>query len=155
MCGPQLQSLWAKSSSDGGPGESLVRHTSLVVEALAQLANRYPTLAERVRQRQLWHWAFWACWFHDLGKAATSFQAALRGQGEVWHHRHEVLSLSFLPAFCSSNSEDFPWIAAGILSHHRDASEILEKYNPRLDPYDWGCDQLVSEMDAGAWHALV
>lgn len=155
MCGSELQLLWAKSSLDGGPGESLVRHTSLVVEAFAQLANRYPTLAERVRQRQLWHRTFWACWFHDLGKAATSFQAALRGQGEVWHHRHEVLSLSFLPAFCLPDSEDFPWIAAGILSHHRDASEILEKYNPRLDPYDWGCDQLVSEIGTGAWHALV
>ena len=151
----ELQSVWAKSSSDSGPGESLVCHTSLVVEAFAQLAKRYPALAERVEHPRLWHRGFWTCWLHDLGKAASSFQAALRQQGKVWHHRHEVLSLSFLPVFCPPDSEDFPWIAAGIVSHHRDAPEILEKYNPRLDPYDWGCDQLASEVDPQVWQALV
>lgn len=150
-----LQSVWAKSSPGGGPGESLVQHTSLVVESFAQLVNRYPALAERVKQPSLWHRAFWACWLHDLGKAAKSFQATLRKKGEIWHHRHEVLSLSFLPVFFSPDSQDFPWIAAGIVSHHKDAPEFLEKYNPRLDPYDWGCDQLVSEIDAHIRHALV
>jgi len=86
--------------------------------------------------------------FHDLGKCARGFQAALRLGGRRWPHRHEVLSLAFLSCFCGPESDDFPWIAAGIASHHKDAPMILDElYNPRLHPDDWGCKDLASEID--------
>jgi CRISPR-associated endonuclease/helicase Cas3 len=31
---------------------------------------------------------------------------------------------------------------------------LEEKYNPRLDPFDWGCDQLAGEMDGDVWLVL-
>src|SRR5579864_3713795 len=110
----ELHGIWAKSAPQAQQGESLVEHTYAVVAALAQIASRYPALAERVSEARLWHRAFWSCWFHDLGKCARGFQAALRPGGQRWPHRHEVLSLAFLSCFCSPESDDFRWIAAGI-----------------------------------------
>lgn len=151
----RLRAIWAKSSSSGSDGESLLDHTSKVLSALKQLAGRYPCLSERVDDPRFWHKAFWSCCLHDLGKMARAFQAVLRARGTFWHHRHEVLSLGFLGCVCRPECDDFGWIAAGIASHHRDAEEILQrKYNPQLDPLDWGCDQLVSEVDEWAWLAL-
>jgi CRISPR-associated endonuclease/helicase Cas3 len=148
-----LRSIWAKSARNGGDGEGLIEHTYAVIGAFAQLARRYPALAERVGDPSLWHRAFWSCWFHDLGKMANGFQAVLR-QGGRWKHRHEVLSLAFLGCFLDTDCEDFGWVAAGIASHHKDAPLILEElYNPRLDPSDWGCSQLAAEIETGPWLA--
>jgi CRISPR-associated endonuclease/helicase Cas3 len=151
----KLRTIWAKSARQGLEGETLVEHTYRVVGALAQLAKRYPALAERVSEPRLWHRAFWSCWLHDLGKVARAFQASLRPGGRRWPHRHEVLSLAFLGCFCKPECKDFAWIAAGIGSHHKDAPLILEEmYNPRLDPFDWGCDQLAGEIEENIWLAV-
>jgi CRISPR-associated endonuclease/helicase Cas3 len=80
----------------------------------------------------------------------------LRSNGNPWHHRHEVLSLAFLPSFFRPEREDFQWIAAGIASHHKDAPVILEeKYNPRLSRFDWGADELAKELDQEMWQATL
>ena len=151
----ELRRVWAKSASAGQQGEGLVEHTYAVVGALAQIAGRYPALAQRVGEPRLWHRAFWSCWFHDLGKSAQGFQAALRPGGRRWSHRHEVLSLAFLGCFCRPESDDFRWIAAGILSHHKDAPVVLDElYNPRLDPADWGCQELAREIELNTWRTL-
>jgi len=151
-----LQSVWAKSGTSGGEGEALTLHTCRVVDAFTQLTRRYPTLPQTVEQPWLWHRAFWACWLHDFGKAARSFQECLRPGGKRWNHRHEVLSLAFLPCFSKPESEDFPWIAAAIASHHKDAPAILNTlYNQRLSPCDWGADQFVDELAEETWHALL
>jgi CRISPR-associated endonuclease/helicase Cas3 len=151
----ELCSIWAKSSRDGRDGETLVEHTYAVISAFAQLARRYPALAQRVGDPSLWHRAFWSCWFHDLGKIANGFQAVLRHKGMRWTHRHEVLSLAFLGCFLDAECEDFGWIAAGVASHHKDAPIILEElYNQRLDPEDWGCSQLADEIESGPWLAF-
>jgi CRISPR-associated endonuclease/helicase Cas3 len=151
----ELGAIWAKSAPQGAQGESLVKHTYRVASALAQLAKRYPALAERVSEPRLWHRAFWSCWLHDLGKVARAFQASLRPGGRRWPHRHEVLSLAFLGCFCKPECKDFAWVAAGIGSHHKDAPLILEQmYNPRLDPFDWGCDQLAGEIEENIWLAV-
>lgn len=152
--GASLRAIWAKSSTSGGDGESLLDHTSRVLSSLEQLARRHHTLSEQVDDPRFWHKAFWSCCLHDLGKAARAFQTALRTPGAFWGHRHEVLSIAFLGCVCEPQCDDFAWIAAGIASHHRDAREILQKYNPRLDPHDWGCDQLAAEVDEWAWLAL-
>ncbi len=69
---------------------------------------------------------------HDLGKAASAWQKFIRHpiRSRSWCHRHEVLSLAFLPWVAAPDSNDFAWIAAAIASHHRDAPLILEDRYP-------------------------
>lgn len=140
--------LWAKSAKRGTTGESLAAHTAAVARVLGQIAARSPRLAEVAEDERLWHRAFWACWLHDLGKAARAFQAYLRGQRAAWEHRHEVLSLAFLGWVAPPDTDDFPWIAGGIASHHRDAPEILtRRYDPSLPPEDLDLEGMVAELE--------
>ena len=154
---PKLDNIWAKSSPiKGQKGESIVDHTSKALSILSQIRRRSPYLSEIANEISLWHWAFWACFLHDFGKAARSFQDYLRGLGPPWKPRHEVLSLTFLPLIVSPDVSDFEWIAAGILSHHRDAREIIEdRYDPLLEPEDLYLDGFKDELDAGVIQALL
>jgi CRISPR-associated endonuclease/helicase Cas3 len=136
-----LEDIWAKSSIDEiQPGESLAKHTQLVLERLSELARLRPHLTTYLDAPDLWHCLFWACFLHDFGKAAPGFQAMVR-KGERWARRHEVLSLAFLdwiaPAFSPTKQK---WILAAIVSHHRDAKEISLTYDKHTNP------ELVEEM---------
>ncbi len=97
LSSPLPRRLWAKSSRDDTAGESLATHTMTVATVLSRLAARSPGLPAVAANDRLWHRAFWACWLHDLGKGASGFQDVLRGGRPSWGHRHEVLSLAFLP----------------------------------------------------------
>lgn len=120
-----LDHVLAKSAAYGG--ETLAQHTWDVLEKLAALARLRPDLPALVGEPRLWHTLFWTCLLHDFGKAASGFQAQLNGQR--WGHRHEVLSLVFLDWIAPALSpEEQHWIAAAIVSHHRDARTIQEKY---------------------------
>lgn len=144
-----LSDIWAKSS-----GESLGEHTRRVLAVLAQLRKRSPYLSSLVDEPRLWHWAFWSCILHDLGKSAKSFQLYLRGHAPVWQHRHEIFSLAFMQVLQFSE-DDFPWIVAGVASHHKDASEIIERrYDLLLEPEDLALDNLVDEIDEQVVYAL-
>src|SRR5690606_36271077 len=99
---------------------------------------------------------------HDFGKAAAGFQSTLRG-GKRWDHRHEVLSLAFVdwiaPAF---TLEEQMWLVAAIVSHHKDAEFILQRYRPPNPRDDWEDDQLVQRTKEwspavveGLWRWLV
>lgn len=127
-----LEAIKAKSPEFGG--ESLARHTWLVLEQLAALARQRPALPDSLGCADLWHRLFWACLLHDLGKAARGFQKRLRG-GPSWPRRHEVLSLAFLDWALPpgvDDAADFPsarlWVIAAVVSHHRDAGDILKDY---------------------------
>ncbi|MBA2446688.1 MAG: CRISPR-associated helicase Cas3', partial [Chloroflexi bacterium] len=145
---PLPAKIWAKSARGNRPGESLARHSAAVAAVLSQLALRSPSLATLADDPRLWHRAFWACWLHDLGKAAGAFQRYLRGERTHWEHRHEVLSLAFLPWVTPPETEDFPWIAGAIASHHRDARVIVgERYNPINPPEDLGLEAMVAELE--------
>jgi CRISPR-associated endonuclease/helicase Cas3 len=159
LSSPLPRSLWAKSSRNGKPGESLAAHTVAVVKMLSRLAVRAPGLARVADDERLWHRAFWACWLHDLGKGASGFQCVLRSDGQHWEHRHEVLSLAFLPWVAEPGTDDFVWITAGVVSHHRDASVILQ------DRYDIGrsveaytraaLSEMVAQLDEHTVDALI
>jgi len=124
----------------GQAGESLAQHTWLVLERLAELARLRPDLASYLNAPRLWHCLFWACFLHDFGKAASGFQRALRGK-KSWRRRHEVLSLAFLNWIAASFSPtEQRWVLAAIVSHHRDASEIIKTYDKYRNP------ELVEEM---------
>lgn len=136
-----LDSIWAKSAGKGAgqQPETLAQHTWIVLTRLADLAHLRPTLPEQLGASGLWRILAWAALLHDFGKAASGFQAVLRG-GKRWPHRHEVLSLAFLdwiaPAFAA---DEQPWLAAAIVSHHKDAADVLRAYAAPDDPED---DQL-------------
>lgn len=123
--------IWAKSSvRDGEPGQSLIEHTRAVLARLAALRNRQPSLHELCSHPRLWHWAGMACALHDLGKCAKGFQHMLR-KGPRFQERHEVLSLALLPSFMGEDgARDLPWVAAGIVSHHRELTQLRQMYDP-------------------------
>lgn len=145
-----LNDIWAK-----GSGESLIEHTYKVLSVLAQIKKRSTYLSTFIQESQIWHWAFWSCLLHDIGKMAKSFQSYLRGKSPPWRHRHEIFSLAFLQLF-QFNEDDLLWITAGIASHHKDAREILEeRYNLLLEPEDLALEELIDEIDEKVIHDVI
>lgn len=147
-----LQDLWAKSAQEGQAGETLLKHTEAVVRALAGIARLRPNLHAQAEVPRLWHWAFWACCLHDLGKAATGFQQQLRTDTR-WGHRHEVLSLAFL-GWVPCKETDREWIAAAIASHHKDVNELQQSYPNDLEDDDAVISELVAQLPCEAMQVL-
>jgi CRISPR-associated endonuclease/helicase Cas3 len=153
--------LWAKSAEKGASGraESLAQHTWYVLERLAQAIRLRPNLPQALGLPGLWNCLFWACFLHDFGKAAKGFQERLRG-GEQWPHRHEVLSLAFLDWLEDAlpDEEQKNWVAAAIVSHHKDADEIGRMYMDPTDPADDPLVERIAEISeeaiAGLWRWL-
>jgi len=139
--------LWAKSPERGlSQGETIAEHSWLAVERLVDFARLRPWLPQRLGFPRFWHLLFWGTCVHDFGKAASGFQDALRG-GPKWGHRHEVLSLAFIDWVADGLSpEEQAWLAATIVSHHRDADAIAELYPPTDDLDDDPVLSLVSEL---------
>lgn len=140
-------------------GESLACHTWTVLTRLSELTRLRPTLPEQVATSHLWHLLFWAGFLHDWGKAARGFQALLRGKIGRWSHRHEVLSVAFIPWVAQDwSQDDAMWLAAAILSHHKDADDVLALYPAGLDEEDDPLRALLSELDKDIvirlWHWL-
>ena len=148
--------LWAKSAEKGAAGqaESLAWHTWHVLEKLAEAIRLRPSLPMSLGFPRLWNCLFWACFLHDFGKAARGFQDRLRG-GEKWPHRHEVLSLAFLDWIAGSlPDEELRWVAAAIVSHHKDADEIGLMYMDPTDPADEPLVERVAEISEEAIRGL-
>jgi CRISPR-associated endonuclease/helicase Cas3 len=120
-----LSDLWAKSTGEGvGP------HTLRVLTNLAQVRNRAPRLPELCDMPRFWIRAALGAAVHDLGKCCAGFQQVVHG-GARFPHRHEVLSLLFLPWILAGDDEgDLCWIAAAIITHHKDWPKINELYSP-------------------------
>ena len=151
----QIRAKSAPRDGGAGEGETLLDHTAAVIARLADLHARLPGLAERVGAPRLWHRAFWACVLHDLGKIARDFQAQLEPGTAPWGHRHEVLSLAFLEwALPDDAHQDRAWVAAAIASHHRDLSEIEQRYPAPDDPADDPVLRLVESADEVAVAAV-
>lgn len=151
---PSIAHLLAKSLKTAQDGtvtqalETLEEHTRRVLEALAGLMSRAPRLAAIAGRDDFWHVAFWAAVIHDFGKAATGFQDMLTG-GERFGHRHEVLSLAFLPDVADEETRQA--ITLGVVSHHRDSSAILDQYilvsSQEANPAQ--LEQLLSQLSEG------
>lgn len=152
----ELENIWAKSASksqDERP-ETLAQHTWSTLERLGDLIRLRPKLPEQIGFPKLWNCLFWACFLHDFGKATKGFQDMLRG-GPRWSHRHEVFSLAFLDWISNTLSEwERIWIAAAIVSHHKDAKEIQLAYSERGDPENKILAMRIAEIDEVTLRAL-
>lgn len=126
-----IREIWAKSPLRGADrGESLVDHTKRVVYNIRALHDRMPALDEICRMPRFWHRATLAALLHDVGKCPDGFQQMLRGNGR-FPFSHEVLSAGFIPWVLGADEhQDLPWVAAGVLCHHRDLSTIERDYPP-------------------------
>jgi CRISPR-associated endonuclease/helicase Cas3 len=145
-----FENIWAKSPTDKSlTGQSLMAHTEAVLDRLQALRARQPNLHILCDHPRLWHWAGVACALHDLGKCAPRFQTMLHG-GPRFGERHEVISLALLPVILAGTDPgDQSWIAAGIVSHHRELSRLRQDYDPgdrAMDLPD-GCTRLASDLD--------
>ncbi|MCB0126799.1 MAG: CRISPR-associated helicase Cas3', partial [Caldilineaceae bacterium] len=141
-----MNEIWAKSAEkgEGGEPETLAQHTWYVLQRLSEFIQLRPNLPQQLAAPRLWHILYWAAFLHDFGKAASGFQARLRG-GERWPHRHEVFSLAFVDWIVEGlTPEEKVWVVAAIASHHRDASDIYRSYAEPEDPED---DPMVSRMN--------
>ena len=124
--------LMAKSHKDpkygrsGQEQETLEEHTRQVVAMLGGLMRRSPHLRQIAGREDFWHVAFWAAVIHDFGKAASGFQTMLQPGGERFPHRHEVLSLAFVPWVTDMATRQ--GVTLGVVSHHRDIGVIEDAY---------------------------
>jgi CRISPR-associated endonuclease/helicase Cas3 len=126
-----MDHLKAKSAEFGG--DTLAEHTWQVLARLRDQQRLRPELPALLNDPRLWHRAYWACFLHDFGKAAQQFQERLfqdapSNQFSEGQHRHEVLSLAFIDWIVPRDHEDRLAIISIVVSHHKDAENIFEKY---------------------------
>ena len=101
--------LLAKSDPND-PNYTLADHTSRVVAALSTLRGIWTALPAVLETAAI---------YHDMGKAASGFQRALREEDYRWKFRHEILSAQiFRDQFDISDTEMF-WAFLAVLSHHK------------------------------------
>lgn len=106
--------LWAKSSSDANKdGETLYEHTMNVVHAARHICNFLP-FSPNERQ-SLTPSVLKIAALHDIGKAASGFQNALRTNGK-WGRRHEILSAAIAARISALITEEELF---AILTHHK------------------------------------
>ncbi|MBI1298733.1 CRISPR-associated helicase Cas3' [bacterium] len=143
------ETIWAKSAEKGADGkpESLAQHTWDVLSRLSDFARLRRYLPQQLGAPRLWHILYWAAFLHDYGKAAGGFQSRLR-KGPSWPHRHEVLSLAFVNWIVGGFApQEYLWLVAAIVSHHRDASDISSLYPSTYEDDKEQLKELVAELD--------
>src|SRR5262249_2611399 len=100
MAPDPLPHILAKSAHAGRPAQSLVGHLSATLDAAEELRRRIGRLelTEKALGGVFWNAVVVAAVAHDTGKIAAGFQDMVTGRTRSWGHRHELLSLGFLPA---------------------------------------------------------
>src|SRR6476620_11792433 len=93
MNGPILDRIYAKSADNEGRKQDLATHTINDIKAgriLVENTPFQPEIKEKIgRDLDL----VVAC--HDIGKAASGFQASLNKGAQHWGKRHEIISAAF------------------------------------------------------------
>src|SRR5438552_3424256 len=147
----RAEDIWAKSIVGNLRSvESLSAHTQRVLSTFDQWRHRLAFLPDICQSPRFWDRAGLCVLLHDLGKCAVGFQRMVK-DGVRFQHRHEVLSTSLLPWIVPSDSDEFGWISAGILAHHKDLARISQLYpapDSVLDITD-GLGQLLPEIENG------
>lgn len=140
------------------PERSLRHHTLDVVAMARQYAQRWPHLAKLAENENLFDDLIFAALVHDLGKAASGFQAMLnREEDESWQgYRHEILSSAILATLPESRRRQD--ILLAVMTHHMGMNDeaysgrSLARYDPindRWTPFE----ERLSQLEA-RWHEL-
>lgn len=146
--------LQAKSK----PERSLLHHTLDVVAMAQQYAERWPHLEKLAGNEDLFDDLIFAALLHDIGKAASGFQAMLRGEEEdTWQgYRHEILSSAVLATLPESRRRQDVLVA--VMTHHMGMNDeaytgrSLAKYEPINDRWTPFSERL-AQLEAH-WHEL-
>ena len=104
--------IYAKSADENGYKEPLAEHTINDIKAGRQLVANLPF--GQAKKKQIGNDLDLCIAFHDIGKAATGFQASLEKDAPYWGHRHEILSAA-AATFAEVNDS----VVFAILTHHR------------------------------------
>ncbi|MBT9165930.1 MAG: CRISPR-associated endonuclease/helicase Cas3 [Chloroflexi bacterium] len=113
MRSESAKDFWAKDD-----GETLLEHTLNVIRVTQHVCAALPF--PRTERQYLIVLLEQLAVFHDLGKCASGFQAALRRKSS-WGHRHEILSTALATLF---NPQLEPQALFAILTHHRNLPAI-------------------------------
>lgn len=154
---PDFDDVWAKSPvGKATGGETLISHTQRVLSNVVALHSRMPELDKISRMLRFWPRVTLATVLHDAGKCAGGFQQMLRDKGK-FPYRHEILSAAFIPWLLAKDpNQDLPWVAAGILSHHKDFSILERDYPPGCDweepPLPDSLEQIALDLDEEFFH---
>ena len=140
------------------PERSLLHHTLDVVAMAHQYAERWPHLAKFAENEDLFDNLILATLLHDLGKAASGFQAMLKGEeDESWQgYRHEILSSAVLATLPESKCRQD--ILMAVMTHHMGMNDeaysgrSLARYDPLNDRWTSFEDRL-AQLEAH-WHEL-
>ena len=142
-----LRHVWAKSADPGKlEGERLGPHTGHVLARLAGFRGRYPLLGNHGTRKDLFDLAAWSVLLHDIGKSARGFQAMVQKKGDLFEHRHEVLSLLAVGRL-DVDEATRGLIAAGVGTHHKDVGVVLERYP--VQSISSARAELLAELDDG------
>jgi CRISPR-associated endonuclease/helicase Cas3 len=146
--------LLAKSN----PPESLIEHTENCLSVFKSIREAFPHLVKLSGQSEFFTYLFYAICLHDVGKAASGFQAQLK-DGPRWNYRHEILSASLVPLLDGMTEMDRKAIALAIITHHRGISELRERYatsdHVGRERYEVHMNELWEEIDLIAEYLLL
>lgn len=114
MSGHQQQQtrIYAKSANGKEDKEPLAEHTINDIKAGRRLIENLPFISEEKERIGKDLDLIIAC--HDIGKAATGFQASLEKDAAYWGYRHEIVSAAFATALGLPDS-----IVFSIITHHK------------------------------------
>jgi CRISPR-associated endonuclease/helicase Cas3 len=110
--------------------ETLLEHTENALKVFKSIRDAYPTVPELCGIENFWEVLFYSIFFHDFGKGASGFQNIFK-TGEQWNYRHEILSAGFVS---SLGHCDVDAIGLAIITHHKDVTELREKFQTHPGP---------------------
>jgi CRISPR-associated endonuclease/helicase Cas3 len=135
-----MSDLWSKST-----GESLLQHIESTVVVLNKLCDSLSM--SPVEKSSLLSVLKRIGAIHDIGKAASGFQNALK-ENKSWGHRHEILSTAVASVIFHDLSHE---ALMAIATHHRNVPESLATENERCLPLN----ELPFENTNPVWDSMV
>ncbi|MCI0487771.1 MAG: CRISPR-associated helicase Cas3' [Blastocatellia bacterium] len=136
-----MAEVLAKSS----PPMTLRQHTNDCLSVFRSVRRLFPYLPQICGVPKFFEHLFYAVYMHDLGKAASGFQAMLMG-GKAWGYRHEILSAGYINSLTSLDEEAKRAVAMAVITHHKGIAELSKKFNTTLQTGKDNFQRCVEEL---------
>jgi len=124
---------------------TLEAHVEDCLKVFRSVHEAFPYLPSLAADPDFWKHLFISLLFHDLGKAASGFQEALKG-GSRWNYRHEVLSAGFALNLDLPTDTKFA-IATTIATSHYGYTYLWSRYCTATEGGREAWIKKVSEID--------